>query len=469
VTRRPVAWTALVVAAAAALFLARARQRVDPDLFFHLKHGAVILSERAVPAVERYSYTRAGREIVLLEWLACVAYFAAFSAGGYLAVAAFSALLLAGALALTARTWDDGAPEEARALGAALVAFGFLPFALAKTQSFTILLFALFLLWVRRWEQGRRWAPWAMAASLAVWVNLHAGFMLGWGLLGAACVLDFARERRAAALAPWAAGTFACFLHPNGATAFVYPFWMVFAAPPGRGAIVEWTPLNWSRASALPYALLILAAALARIDRARGRFPWALAAAALLAAGLRSRKMLPYFALAAYAAAGRVQLRAALGAARARWCLAGAAAILLSVGAIEAREARALAPLGPASDWEREYPRAGAEEIAARFPGRRLFHPFDWGGYLIYKLAPRTKVFIDGRLDPYWNLLDDYGALMEAQPGWRRLADAYGIEVALLPTDAPLARALAADADWKLSGADARTVLYSRRSLTPAR
>jgi len=468
-TRRPVPWTALVAAAAAALFFARMRQHVDDDLFFHLKDGAVAVQQHLLPTVERYSYTRPGREMVALEWLGSAAFFVFFAAGGYLAVAAAAALLLAGALFLSARTWDDDAPEAARALGAALVAFAFLPFALAKVQNFTIFLFALFLLLLRRWEQGRRWATWAMAATLALWVNLHGGFMLGWGLLGAACLLDFARERRIAALAPWAVGTFACFLHPNGATGFVYPLWMVFAAPAGRGAVVEWRPLNLAEPAALPYILLAAAAVLARVDRARGRFPWALAAAALLAAGLRSRKMLPYFALAVYAAAGRAELRAAFDKTRARLCVAAAAAVLLAIATVETREARALSVLGTASDWEREYPKDGAADVARRFAGRRLFHPYNWGAYLLYKLAPETKVFIDGRLDPYWTLLGDYGTLFQARPGWRALLDDYKIEVALLPPGAPLASALANDPDWKLSAGSDRVVLYARRSLESPR
>ncbi len=97
-----------------------------------------------------------------------------------------------------------------------------------------------------------------------------------------------------------------------------------------------------------------------------------------------------------------------------------------------------------------------------------MLSSYDWGGYLIYKLAPDNKIFVDGRLDPYWTLLDDYGALIEAAPRWRALADAYGVEVALLPSDAPLARALARDPGWKLAGADSRAVLYARRDLAAA-
>ena len=140
---------------------------------------------------------------------------------------------------------------------------------------------------------------------------------------------------------------------------------------------------------------------------------------------------------------------------------------MIAIGAIEAGEARALAPLGPVSDFEREFPRVAAEKAAERFPGRRVFHPYDWGGYLVWKVAPGVPVFIDGRLDPYWTLIPDYQTLIRARPGWRGLADAYGVETALLPPGSPLAKALLADPDWRAVGDDGRAVLFARRSLRP--
>ena len=465
---RAVPWTVLVLAAVAALFFARMRVQVDPDLFFHLKEGGRVLTEGRLPLVEDYSYTRPGKAMVATEWLSGAAFAALFRAGGYPAVAAFNALLIAAALWLMTRAWGDaGPPEPLRALIAALAAFAFLNFALAKVQNFTFFFFALFLYWARLWELGRRWTPWAMAAALAPWVNLHGGFLLGWVLLGGVCGLDFLERRRLGALAPWALGTFACFLHPNGATAFVYPIWFFFAAPAGRALILEWRPLGlaWS---ATPYALLLAAFLAARTDRLRARFPWTALVLVFLVLGLRGRKMLPFFALGAGAAMGLAWTRATLDRTRTSLCLAGALALLLAIGAVEAGEARSLAPLGPVSDIERAFPRLAAEKAAALYPGRRLFHPYDWGGYLVYKVAPGVPVFIDGRLDPYWTLLDDYETLIRAAPGWEKLAAAYGIETALLPAGSPLAKALDADPDWKAVGTDGRAKLYARRGLKQA-
>lgn len=465
--RRAVPWTALALAAVAALFFARMRVRVDPDLFFHLKEGGRVLTDRRLPLVEEYSYTRAGKPMVATEWLSGAIFARLFRAGGYPAVAAFNVLLIVAALWLMTRVWDEGGPPESlRALIAALAAFAFLSFAAAKVQNFTFFFFALFLFWVRQWERGRRWAPWAMAAALVPWVNLHGGFMLGWVLLGGVCGLEFLKTRETAALAPWALGTLACFLHPNGATAFVYPLWFFFKAPAGRGLIVEWRPLA-PALTAAPYVLILGAFLAARPDRLRARFPWALLACVFLVLGLRTRKLLPFFALAAGAAMGLSWTRAVLDRTRADLCLAGTLAVLLFIGAVEGSEARALAADGPVSDMERAYPRVAAEKVAALYPGRRLFHPYDWGGYLVYKIAPGVPVFVDGRLDPYWTLLGDYETLIHAAPGWERLADGYGIETALLPPGSPLARALGLDPRWKAVGDDGRAVLFARRDLRP--
>jgi hypothetical protein len=225
--------------------------------------------------------------------------------------------------------------------------------------------------------------------------------------------------------------------------------------------IVEWRPLQFAP-SAAPYALVLAAALLARVDRLRARLPWAFLGFVFLVMGLRARKMLPFFAFVECAAAGLALSGARFDRVRTRLALGAALAVLGAIGAVEASEARALAPYGPISDWEREYPREAAERFAARDSGRRLFHAYEWGGYLLYKLPPGDRVFIDGRLDPYWTLLDDYRTLMSAGPGWEKLAADYRIEAALLPPASGLARALKGTPGWAAAGSDGRAVLFEK-------
>jgi hypothetical protein len=211
--------------------------------------------------------------------------------------------------------------------------------------------------------------------------------------------------------------------------------------------------------------LILVAAVAASVDRLRAKFPWTAMAAVFLVLGLRTRKMLPFYALSACAAAGLASARANLTRVQARLCLVGAALVLFTVGVVEVNEAVAASAFGAMADFEREYPREAAERLVALYPGRRLFHPYDWGGYLTYKLPPGEKVFIDGRLEPYWTLLGDYDLMIHARPGWQNLFDAYRIETALLPPLSAAAEALKADPNWKAVGSDGRATLFIRRSI----
>jgi hypothetical protein len=276
--------------------------------------------------------------------------------------------------------------------------------------------------------------------------------------LGLLCLRRAWETRRLAALGPLGLGTALCCVHPNGVTGLVYPLWFMAFPPPGRGLIREWKPVDFTDQTASPYLLILVFLFWLGLTGISGRFPWAFLALVLLALSLRSRKLLPEFSMAALAvmscklaAAPRKHVRGAL--------LAGA---LLALG-VTGWVAWSRPWPRPSGDWERGYPRAAAELIASRYPGRRIFHDYDWGGYLIYKLYPRSLVFIDGRLDPYWSLLaGDYEAMITARPGWRKLLDGYGITVALLKPSSRLCRELSRDPAWKTVLADGRSVLLVR-------
>ncbi len=437
--------------------------RVDPDVFFHLKDGERVLAERRVPTNEEDSFTRAGSDLVAMEWLSSTAFAGAYRLGGYRFIAVLSALLLFATLALLGRVLEKGSPEAPKALLVALAAFGFLNFGMAKVQNFTFLFFALDLYLIRLWEKGDRRAPWLMALVLVPWVNLHGGFVFGWVILAGACGLDFLRSRRALSLAPWAAGTAACFIHPDGARAFAYPIWFFFAAPPTRNFVLEWMPIGLELKN-IPYAVIAIAALVARVDRLRSRWPWAAMTVVLLVLALRTAKLLPFFTLTACAATGVAGGFSRQG----KRALAAAAAVLLAILVIVVSEARRMKPYGPISDWTREYPRVALEHWQRRDEGRRLFHHYDWGAYLLWAMPTGSKVFIDGRLEPYWTLIPDYETMMGAQPGWRGLLEKYKIETALLPFQVPLARELKADAGWRAIGDDGRAILFEKISRSRA-
>jgi len=87
-----------------------------------------------------------------------------------------------------------------------------------------------------------------------------------------------------------------------------------------------------------------------------------------------------------------------------------------------------------------------------RHPGspKIIFADDEWGGYLIYRLYPENKVFIDGRLDFYGSRFsqtcDD---VMNVRYGWEKNLDAYHVNTILLRSNASLAGTLKESRRWR--------------------
>lgn len=450
----PAAFFLALLAALAGLKMC---QDVDHDLFWQLKDGERIVLQHRLPVVEDYSFTSAGKPMVATAWLAETVHYLVFRAAGYGGLVVFNACLFAAIFALMLGLARRRLGQIESFCLVSLAAFAFLNFYGVRSQNWTFLFTALFLYWAALWEDGRRWVPWAMAAIMLPWANLHGGFMVGWAILALVCGRQAWQTRHLSDLAPLGLGTMLCCVHPNGTNAFVYPIWFMAAPPPGRGMILEWRPVSFGEASAAPYLLILLLLLWLGLDAQPGRFPWGGLTLALTILAFRGRKLLPEFAMAAIASLGLKFQSAGTKFSRRLLLPAGAVSLGVTCWLV-------ISWSGDASlDMERAFPREAVRIIAERYPGARVFNNYDWGGYLLYKLYPRNRVFIDGRLDPYWTLLPgDYETVKDEKPGWQKLLDEYQISVVLLrPTDR-LGEGLSRDPQWKLVYVDSRSALFSR-------
>ena len=162
------------------LFAFATRTASDPDLWWHLRTGQLIVETGAVPKADPFSYSQLGQTWISHEWLADLAIFGIYrvlhTTGLIVLFAAIAAL---GFLFLYLRC--DGKPRVAAAC-VVLGAFACSPVLGARPQMFSFLL-ASFLLWLidRSSDYPKRllWIP----LIFLVWVNLHAGFALGLAIL----------------------------------------------------------------------------------------------------------------------------------------------------------------------------------------------------------------------------------------------------------------------------------------------
>ncbi len=94
-------------------------------------------------------------------------------------------------------------------------------------------------------------------------------------------------------------------------------------------------------------------------------------------------------------------------------------------------------------------------------PYDRGFNYDNWGGLIRYKLNQR--VFIDDRADFYGEpFYKKYGAVVQLEPGWKKILDDCKIEWILMPRNARLAFVLKEDAGWKIACQDDASFLFVR-------
>jgi hypothetical protein len=98
----------------------------------------------------------------------------------------------------------------------------------------------------------------------------------------------------------------------------------------------------------------------------------------------------------------------------------------------------------------KSYP-AGAIETLRHDSSARIFTFDQWGDYLIYRLYPRTKVFVDGRSDFYGDDFEEKCiAVLGVKYDWEKTLDGFGVDTILLPPSAPLAGALKESSRWRV-------------------
>jgi hypothetical protein len=111
----------------------------------------------------------------------------------------------------------------------------------------------------------------------------------------------------------------------------------------------------------------------------------------------------------------------------------------------------------------KRFPVEAAERIAERRIQGPVFSLDYWGGYLIYRLYPETKVVVDDRHDLYGDaFFKDYLRIVLVQPGWDEALDKMHVAWVLMPVDSPLANILRLKAGWESAYEDKTAVLLRR-------
>jgi hypothetical protein len=444
------------------------------DLWWHLAGGREIAHTRAVQHFDAFSHTFAGRPWTNHEWLWEVLYWGAYRLHPD-AVAWLNLGVISLAFGLVA--W-----LAFRASGSGLAALAVTWLAAATAHWFLDVrphLVSLLLVLVVLVTRERSWSPWLWPPLLAVWANLHGGFVFGIGVVGLHVLFrtlepSLAAGRLVIPRREWAALAAACacavLLNPYGPSILEYPLAYLDEELRFR-SLIEWHAPGlsfdprtfqgrffWTAAAfalGLPWAVR------------RAPYPSALAVVTFLMA-TTSRRFIPMFAVTSapvaaigLAAIERLAVERVRALRRAEVRLGGGLAGL-AIALLLWRDVQFLPQ--PLYRWTQGdfYPSGAVRYLAALpDPPQRLFNLYNWGGYLMLH-APAVKVFIDGRANTLYDekLYDDYLRANAGGPGAREVLRAYGVDAVLAPPGAGVVRVVLAEPEpWRVAYADPTALL----------
>ena len=459
------------------LFSMAARNVSDPDLWWHLKTGQYISEHRSVPHNDPFSYTRAGQPWVAHEWLTELFLYQLERSAGFGGLIVFFAAVLCAAFFLLYLRCGTG-PYVA-GMATLIAAWATAPVWGVRPQVLSLLLTSVWLLILERSERNPALLWWTLPTTL-LWVNLHAGFALGLFLSALFLAGDLIERRlgfsqpssytRSAYTKTAALVLFLDLLivplNPNGPRMFSYPIETLRSSAMQR-YIAEWFSPSFHRAEYWPFLAIVLStfAILAWCHReVRPRDVLLLVVS--LYVGLVSIRMIPLFVLIAVPLLAR---RIGDWPARRSQPRPTGPRLLLNTAIVAAMAIFAVAHIlyvvqsQPESEM-RHFPVRAVGFLQAHPPTSAIFNHYDWGGYLIWRLCPSRRVFIDGRADVYGEeLFEQFANTYQFKGDWHKTLQEWNIGAVIIPADSALAAGLRNSSDWTVAYEDSLAVILNAR------
>lgn len=444
-------WIVALAVVVGAALNAFTTMSADTDLWGHLRFGEAHWESGQLERSDPYSFT-SGEVWINHEWLSELVFYAGYSAGGDCGLLVLKMILgLTTMVLLAGSSLGRGASALVISMVLPLVAFGLMPGFMFRPQIFSFFLFAVTLALVRvDLPVGRR-AVLALPLVVAVWVNLHGGFLIGCAVIAVVVVsesvvtgvrgLGSSDQRWLWVGAIGAA--LATLLNPYGIELLRFLFRSLSMARP----IGEWSPLPIFDSSFPEIkVMLVLASGIGIWLGWRRELRVAEGAVLLLTifATLKHQRHAPFFLIAAapLVADGLSRLTAGafgrlerpVGSALPRRIAILGLLLIAFLEVIAAAHTLSATRARIFVDPEL-YPVQATDFLRKNGATGRLLLPFEWGEYAIWHLFPSCQVSIDGRFRtvyPESVLVDHYLAAVEPSR-WELMMATYQPDLAMIP------------------------------------
>ncbi|TME23788.1 MAG: hypothetical protein E6I68_06570 [Chloroflexi bacterium] len=490
-----------------AIFSLAAVPPLDPDLWWHLANGRLIIATGSIPHVDLYSFSAADHPWVMHEWLTDLSMYLLYQAGGLpLLVALFAGVVAASAICLYLLLWRSNLHPT---LSAVLTLIGALAGSTAwgaRPQLLNMLLTGVLVVGLGYYRRGRL-SAFLLPPFIWLWANLHSGFLVGIIIAGLFLLGEWFDAYRSPAtgmparrrvLFAWSivAATLLAVVNPSGIQTLLFPLGTL-TSPLIQNNIQEWASPDFHSMAGLMFeAILFLLLAGLATGKVKARTHEWLWAFALLYLALASQRNVPLFVIGGAPLAARCAqalfatfqsilptvvrrpaAQAALRSTPVRFSgptvavgalnlalLVVAVAVMLTYRALpnlrSADEAAAIASV---------FPVQATNALQAVGKPVRIFNYYDYGGYLLWRLYPHgSRIFIDGRVEVYGSaLFSRYLRVSYLAEGWPPVIAEADPDAIVLPSGHPLVGLLQQDRAWQLFSHDHVATVFTRVGFAP--
>jgi hypothetical protein len=457
----------------------------DPDFWWHLRIGRWMVENGRLPSHDLFTFTVPDHVWTDHEYLTEVLMWLVYSATGAVGIAIVFGLVTWAGFWLIYRQVRRQ-PFVIVGLGLALGALAGWPIWGPRAQMITFAFSCLELYWLQGYLSGRSRALNFFPLVMAVWANLHGGWVIGFAWLGVALVAELvgwawdrsnpahkAHVRYLAIIT--AASLVAVLATPHGFSLYLYPF-QTQGSVAQQKLIVEWFSPDFHQIYLRPFEAMVFIV-IAGFALRRPRIYEFLLTMAALGLALQSVRHIALFVAAAtpvmigsYSEYWK-ELASSRGwklSLTARPLFAATTAVVLVVVLLVAL-VKIDSDTNPTVQKKLDadsYPIAAADWLAAHPEvGTRMYNQYGWGGYLAYRFYPDSNrtVFIFGEAELMGDpLLNQYNDVQNLRPDWKAILDQYRVDYIIFNKGEALSNVLATQPEWTLAYEDNVAVIFVR-------
>lgn len=449
----------------------------DPDTPWHLAAGKYILSHHVVPTMDPFSWSMHGKTWVTQEWLFEVILAFMQIHFGFVGIW-FLETLVHTITVIALYNWAKRVSRGNRvisAVAATVGTLGGLAFWTIRPQTFSYMMFAIFLLILQQAREGRSKVLYFIPPLMLFWANVHGSSIIGILLLLLELILSFVpsfgrierlalvRGNRLRLVVVAVIGFLVGLCNPNGLKAYTYALLSTNSLMTDN--IMEWHSPDF-HSDFFKYGVLSLLFAVFFLVIVRKKsigLRDVVYFGGSCAATLIHQRFMPYLAILSVPLIAHCleEWMQRLMSPSVWMRIANLVVLLFMVGffGVQTKDLR--------GTFDSHFDKGAYPVLAVNWLKeqkslpRNLLNAYQWGGYLIYSGVP---TFVDGRTDIFLqnSIFSDYLSMSRVWWNTSELLNQYKINLVLFPSGDPIITYLEDDSGWHIVYRDTNSEIMER-------